>query len=61
MKVGDLSEWIRLGERLLEACPEKFDEILEALEETVGAQEVIAEFDWQLWLRSARPKKRYEA
>ncbi len=61
MKIDDLSEWMKLGERLKLACPDKFEEIVEALEDTVGAQETIASFDWQLWLRDARPKKRYEA
>lgn len=61
MKIDDLSEWMSLGTRLKQACPEKFEEILEALRETVGAQEVIAQYDWQLFLSGTRPKKVYEA
>lgn len=61
MKIDDISEWVSLGTRLRDACPEKFEEILDALRETVGAQEVIAQYDWQLFLRGKRPGKIYEA
>ena len=61
MTLEQLQEWVALGARLQKANPEKFAEIVEALEETVGANEVIASFDWQLFLRPRRPKKRYEA
>jgi hypothetical protein len=61
MKIDDISEWVELGDRLRKACPDKYDEILDALRETVGAQEVIAQYDWQLFMRGHRPKKIYEA
>jgi hypothetical protein len=52
--------WMRLGARLLQASPEKFDEIADALEHTVDAQETISRFDWQLWT-GRRRNKVYEA
>lgn len=60
MSPEELLLWVTLGARLKAACPEKYNEIVEALENTVGAQEVIASYDWQLFFRP-RPGKRYEA
>jgi hypothetical protein len=48
MRVGQSVEWLRLGARLAEICPEKFDEILDALRETVGAHEILATSRWVL-------------
>jgi len=56
----DVVEWTELGARLLEAGPEKYDEILTALRKIVETQEVLREFDWQL-LFGERPSKRYQA
>ncbi len=53
-------EWRELGERLLEASPEKFDEVLRGMRDVVEAQEIIARFDWQLMHRG-RPRKLYRA
>lgn len=53
-------EWAELGERLLEAGPDKFYEVLRGLRDVVEAQETIAKFDWQL-LHRGRPRKRYQA
>lgn len=61
MTRDELSEWLALGLRLRDACPEKYAEIVEALGETVGAQETLASYDWQLWLTGKRPRKIYEA
>ncbi len=54
------AEWLELGERLLDAGPEKFYEVLRGLRDVVEAQEVIAKFDWQL-LHRGRPRKVYRA
>lgn len=59
-KVVDVVEWTDLGARLATAGPEKYDEIISALRKIVEAQEVIAQFDWQL-LFGQRPSKRYQA
>lgn len=59
-QVVDVVEWSDLGARLAEAGPEKYAEILEAVRKIVDAQEVIAQFDWQL-LFGERPSKRYHA
>lgn len=53
-------DWGELGLRLAEASPEKFDEVLRALQQVVEAQETLAKFDWQLPFRG-RPRKRYLA
>lgn len=55
-----LSEWAALGLRLARAEPEKFDEVLRSIRNVVEAQELLAGFDWQLFLRG-RPRKRYLA
>lgn len=49
-----------LGRRLLEASPEKFTQVLEALAKVLEVQETLARFDWQLPFRG-RPRKRYLA
>lgn len=54
------AELIALGERLLAAGPEKFHEVLRGLREVTEAQEIIARFDHQLFLRG-RPRKLYRA
>lgn len=59
-EVVDVVEWTELGVRLASAGPEKYEEILDALRKIVDAQEVIAQFDWQL-LFGERPSKRYHA
>lgn len=56
----DVSEWSELGARLAIAGPDKYAEIIEAVRKIVEAQEIIAEFDWQL-LFGERPSKRYHA
>jgi hypothetical protein len=58
--IVDVTEWSELGVRLAEVGHEKFDEIVEAVRKIVEAQEIIAEFDWQL-LFGERPSKRYQA
>jgi hypothetical protein len=41
--MGDtLAEWSFLGRRLQLLCPDKYDELLEALRETVGFHEILA-------------------
>jgi len=60
MKCLDVVEWTEIGARLAIAGPAKYDEILQALRKIVEAQELIAEFDWQL-LFGERPNKRYRA
>jgi hypothetical protein len=60
LEVVDVVEWTELGTRLASAGPEKFAEILDAVRKITEAQEVIAEFDWQL-LFGERPSKRYHA
>lgn len=52
--------WALLGERLAVAGPEKFDQVVERLTDVVEAQELISEYDYQLFLRG-RPRKRYLA
>lgn len=54
------AEWLRLGERLAAASPEKFKEAREALAEIVDASEIIQRFDNQLFFRG-RPRKHYRA
>jgi hypothetical protein len=54
------AEWLKLGERLLAAGPDKFDEVLRGLRDVVEAQELIASYDWQL-LHRGRPRKVYRA
>ena len=54
----DVIEWAELGARLVEVNPDKYRQLLEAMRQIVDAQELLAEFDWQLFLR-ARPIKRY--
>lgn len=61
MTLEQLQEWMRLGALLSKACPDKYDEIVEALRATVDVQQTIAAFDWQLWLTGKRPNKVYEA
>lgn len=39
-------EWTRLGARLSQLCPEKFDEILEALRDTVAVHELMTKPKW---------------
>lgn len=60
MKVVDVTEWAELGARLAEAGPEKYAEVLDAIRKITEAQELIAQFDWQL-LFGERPSKRYHA
>lgn len=60
MQVVDVSEWTSLGQRLINLAPGKFDRLLGAVRKIVEAHEVIASFDWQLFIRG-RPSKRYEA
>lgn len=59
-EVVDVVEWNDLGVRLAEAGPQKFSEVLDAIRKITEAQEVIADFDWQL-LFGERPSKRYHA
>lgn len=40
-EASETTEWCLLGARLLLLCPEKFNEILDALRETVGVHEVL--------------------
>jgi hypothetical protein len=54
-------EWLALGDRLAVAGPDKLADILERLTQVVEAQEIIAKYDHQLFLRSGRPTKRYIA
>jgi hypothetical protein len=61
MTMQQISEWVRLGARLAQVAPEKFDDIVEAIRGAVDTQETIAGFDWQLWLTGKRPNKIYEA
>lgn len=58
----DLSEWTELGARLAEAGPTRYADVLARLRSMVEAQEVIAQYDDQLFLRGGkRPTKRYQA
>lgn len=59
-RTKDVTEWTDLAARLEVVCPEKHDELLEALRQIVETQETIARFDWQL-LFGTRPSKRYMA
>lgn len=59
-KVVDVQEWLELGGKLADLNEKKFYELLEAMRGIVEAQQVLAEFDWQLMFR-ARPSKRYRA
>jgi hypothetical protein len=52
--------WVHIGERLLEASPEKFGEAMRGLREVAEAQELIARYDRQLFFRG-RPRKTYRA
>ncbi len=61
MTPDELAEWIELGMRLRAAGPVKHAQVLEGLRHVVDAQEVIADYDWQLALRAERPRKRYRA
>lgn len=61
MSPDELAEWIALGMRLRAAGPEKHEQVMEGLRHVVDAQETIASFDWQLALRTSRPRKRYRA
>jgi len=54
-----LVEWVALGERLKEAAPEKFADVMQRLEQVVEAQELIAKLDGQLF--RSRTTRRYEA
>lgn len=56
-----LAEWIALGDRLAVAGPDKLAEVIERLTAVAEAQEIIAKFDHQLFLRPRRPTKRYLA
>lgn len=57
-----LAKWIVLGNRLAVAGPEKFEDVMERLVLIVEAQEIIAQYDDQLFLRGGkRPNKRYRA
>lgn len=40
-QASDSTEWCLLGARLLMLCPEKFQEFLDALRDTVGLHEVV--------------------
>lgn len=53
-------EWAELGKRLEAAGPEKMRDTIARLREVVEAQEIIARYDHQLFLRG-RPRKRYLA
>lgn len=54
--------WLSLGERLAVAGPDKFADVIRRLEAVAEAQEIIASYDHQLWLRGGRrPTKRYQA
>lgn len=59
-EITDLSEWNDLGAKLAVVGRTKYDEVIEALRKIVEAQEVLAQFDWQL-LFGERPSKRYLA
>jgi hypothetical protein len=61
MNPDQLAEWIELGLRLAHADPARRERVMVSLRRAVEAQEVIAEFDWQLALRAGRPTKRYDA
>lgn len=54
----DVVEWSELGARLAEVNQAKYEQLLTAMRQIVEAQELLAEFDWQLFMR-ARPNKRY--
>lgn len=41
-------EWTSLGARLASLCPEKFDEIVDALRETVAVHELLRGRNWSL-------------
>lgn len=57
-----LAKWIVLGGRLAVAGPEKLEDFMERLVLIIEAQELIAQFDDQLFLRGGkRPTKRYRA
>ena len=57
-----LAKWINLGTRLSVAGPDKLDDVMERLVLIVEAQEIIAQYDDQLFLRGGkRPTKRYQA
>lgn len=57
--VDALTEWTSLGLRLLQLCPDKFEEIVECLRDTVGVHEILASQGWIATfqvVRSAAPK-----
>lgn len=57
-----LAKWINLGNRLAVAGPAKLEDVFERLQAVCEAQEIIAKFDDQLFLRGGkRPTKRYQA
>jgi hypothetical protein len=56
-----LVEWVALGERLREAAPEKFADVMQRLEAILEAQETISTFPrrlfahaWPRWRINAR-------
>lgn len=51
------AELIALGERLALACPDKLKDIIIRLREVVDAQEIIASFENQLFLRGLARKR----
>lgn len=54
------NEWLALAERLAVVGPEKLTDVIRRLRDVVEAQEIIARFDHQLFMRG-RPTKRYLA
>lgn len=53
--------WQALGDRLEAAGPDKLQDVIKRLTDVAEAQEIIAGFDHQLFLRPRRPTKRYLA
>lgn len=56
--MGEHQEWCQLGARLAALCPDKFDEILDALRETVDAHELIATRSLVYRMRRAASQER---
>lgn len=56
-----ICEWIDLVERLRRASPHKLREVMRIVEGIVEGQEMIADLDRLLVLRTGRPRKRYRA
>ena len=54
-----LVEWVKLGHRLLQASPARWDEVFRHVRLLIEGQEVIAGADRLLVLRGKRPEKRY--